>query len=155
MRKFLAFLCAIGSLCAVANGQVFSAYLDSENQTPPIPGVEGFGECSTYPINSTTWGYNITLVDLHDVTLAHFHYGNSTTSGPVVVPLLALTVPLSINGEAIFQSTFTAANLTATLAGKGFSALETAIDDDLIYCNIHTTQYPEGMHLQHMLCHLH
>lgn len=70
------------SMAALANAQLFSAELDSENQTPPISGVDGSGQCSTFPINATTWGYNVTLLDLQDVTLAHFHYGNSTTSGP-------------------------------------------------------------------------
>lgn len=144
-RASLLSLVLLLSLCAFANAQIFFSELDAENQTPPIPSVDGSGQCSTFPINETTWGYNVTLLDLQDVTLAHFHYGNSTTSGPVVVPLLSLTVPLTISGEAIFQHTFSTANLTGPLAGKGFAALEGAINDDLIYCNVHTTQYPEGI----------
>lgn len=143
-RAYLLLSALVICLSASADAQ-FSADLDSENQIPPIPGVAGFGQCSTFPINSTTWGYNVTLVNLEDVILAHFHYGNSTTSGPVVVPLLALSVPLTINGEAIFQHTFSTANLTGPLTSKSFAALEEAIDKDLIYCNVHTTQYPEGI----------
>lgn len=61
------------------------------------------------------------------------------------MPLLALTVPLTINGEAIFQDSFSTANFTGPLSGQDFAALEMAIDDDLIYCNVHTKQYPEGI----------
>ena len=88
----------------------------------------------------------MTVVDIPGLTLAHFHYGNETTlDGPVVVPLLSLTIPLTINGEAIVSSTFRAANFTGPLAGKAFSDLQNAINDDMIYCNVHTQEYPSGV----------
>lgn len=144
-RRTLLLCGLLVSLIVLTSAQVFTSDLDAQNQTPPISGVDGSGQCSTFEINATTWGYNVTLLDLQDVTLAHFHYGNATTSGPVVVPLLSLTVPLTISGEAIFQHTFTTANFSGPLAGKGFTDLKKAVSQDLIYCNVHTTQYPEGI----------
>ena len=133
-------------LLSLAQAQTFMTEMDAENQVPPISGYSGFGSCATYPINSSTWGYNVTLVDIPDLMLAHFHYGNqSTLDGPIVVPLLMLSIPITINGEAVITSTFTAANLTNTLAGKTLSDFETAIEDDMIYCNVHTKEYPSGI----------
>ena len=63
----------------------------------------------------------------------------------MVIPLFMSTIPLTINGEAIISSTYTTANFTGTLAGKTFADLETAIDNDMIYCNVHTTQHPAGV----------
>ena len=133
-------------LLSLAQAQTFMTEMDGENQVPPVSSFSGFGSCATYPINSSTWGYNVTLVDIPDLTLAHFHYGNqSTLDGPIVVPLLMLSIPISINGEAVITSTFTAATFTNTLAGKTFNDFETAIEDDMIYCNVHTQKYPSGI----------
>ena len=147
MAKSLGLLClTLATLLSLGQAQVFTTEMDAENQVPPISGFSGFGSCATYPINSSTWGYNITLVDIPDLTLAHFHYGNtSTLDGPIVVPLLSLSIPITINGEAVITSTYTAANLTNTLAGKTFADLETAIEDGMIYCNVHTVEYPSGI----------
>ena len=57
----------------------------------------------------------------------------------------SLSIPITINGEAVITSTYTAANLTNTLAGKTFADLETAIEDGMIYCNVHTVEYPSGI----------
>jgi len=134
------------TVLSLAQAQVFTADLDGENQVPPVLDFPGFGSCATFPINSTTWGYNVTVVDIPDLTLAHFHYGNtSTLDGPVVIPLLSLNIPITISGEAVISSTYTPANFTAMLAGKTFADLETAINDGMIYCNVHTKEYPSGI----------
>ncbi len=147
MAKALGLLCLLlVTVVSLAQAQVFTADLDGENQVPPVSNFPGFGSCLTFPINSTTWGYNVTVVDIPDLTLAHFHYGNtSTLDGPVVIPLLSLSIPITINGEAVISSTYTPANFTATLAGKTFADLQTAINDGMIYCNVHTKEYPSGI----------
>lgn len=135
----------VAAVAPLAHAQTYHADLDAENQVPPISGFSGSGSCTTYPINSTTWGYNVTIVDVPDLTLAHFHMGNATTSGPVVIPLLMLAVPITIEGEAIISSTYTAKQFAGPLAGKTFGDLVSAIDEDLIYCNVHNKEYPEGI----------
>ena len=124
---------------------IYTADLDAENQLPPIQDFPGFGSCTTYPINDTTWGYNLTVVDIPDLTLAHFHEGGPQTSGPVVIPLLELPLPITIEGEAIISSTFTTDQFVGPLAGQSFAGLITRLDHNLIYCNVHTKEYPEGV----------
>ncbi|KAL0044971.1 hypothetical protein WJX82_003665 [Trebouxia sp. C0006] len=147
MAKASGLMCLLlVTVLSLAQAQVFTAELDGEHQVPPVSNFPGFGSCATFPINSTTWGYNVTVVDIPDLTLAHFHYGNtSTLDGPVVLPLLSLSIPITINGEAVISSTYTPANFTATLAGKTFADLETAINAGMIYCNVHTEEYPSGI----------
>ena len=129
----------------LTTAHTFTADLDPGHQVPPLTGVPGFGQCTTYPINSTTWGYKVNVVDVPDLTEAHFHQGKAGTNGPVVTPLVAQTVPITVEGSALFTGTFTPKVFQGPLAGKTFADLTTAIHQNDIYCNVHNKEYPEGI----------
>ena len=96
--------------------------------------------------NSLEFRLNVANID--DVLMAHLHLGLPTENGPVVVWLYPegpppQLIPGRTSGTLAF-GTVTAADLVGPLAGMPFEALLDAIEEGLIYVNVHTTEYPGG-----------
>ncbi|GAB4821588.1 hypothetical protein N2152v2_008634 [Parachlorella kessleri] len=107
--------------------------------------------------NSSMWAL---LVDgITNFTMSHLHYGNSSTSGPVAVPLGPSASSANGSGTPMYNPPFsgsfvlmgplTASDITfpATLGimNPTLSDLMTAIDAGMIYANLHNTEYPAGV----------
>ena len=89
--------------------------------------------------------------------MAHIHYGDAKTNGPIVVNLVPTAqdntiisggLPMLANpvsGTVNFASTFTSADFQANLAGKKDRQFEKAAAKGLLYVNVHTVDYPAGI----------
>ena len=78
------------------------------------------------------------------VFVAHFHLGPRGENGQVVVDLYGPTDAQGAEKGLLSCRTITKADLKGPLAGQPFSALIEAMEDGLIYVNVHTTDYPAG-----------
>jgi len=79
--------------------------------------------------------YDYRVRNLENINGAHLHLATKGNNGPVVVPLLA--------GNRV-RGVIQASDLVGPLAGIPLSSLLTAMENDQIYLNVHTLQYPDG-----------
>ncbi|GAB4821589.1 hypothetical protein N2152v2_008635 [Parachlorella kessleri] len=105
--------------------------------------------------NSSVWAL---LVDgIANFTMSHLHYGNSTTSGPVAVPLgpsasSGSGTPMynpPFTGSFVLMGPLSTSSITfpasTGIKNATFSDLQAAIDAGMIYANLHNTEYPAGV----------
>ena len=143
---------AVGGI-AMAGTTQFRSHLTTENEIPAPDDVVGTpeatlklklapdGESMRYDLKITEPIQNVLMAHLHLETLANH-------TGPPVVWLypFGATAPQLIPGETfghLAMGVITEADLVGPLAGNWEGFLD-AIDDGLIYANVHTTANPPG-----------
>lgn len=83
---------------------------------------------------------------IRNVTMAHLHMAPAGQNGPVVVDLLRdIERPTISNALREISGTIDASELVGPLAGGLLQDLVTAMNDENIYVNIHTTEVPSGL----------
>lgn len=86
--------------------------------------------------------WELSVPSIVDATAAHLHLAAAGENGPVVLPLFE--APSSGPTDSIEVSGMAhAADITGPLAGD-FEAFVDALNDGLIYANVHTTAIPAG-----------
>jgi hypothetical protein len=92
--------------------------------------------------------YRLIVANIENVTQAHIHRGERGVNGPVVVWLYPEGPPSQlIEGRfsgILAEGTITEADLVGQLAGQPLSALVELMQDEAVYVNIHTSQFPPG-----------
>ena len=105
-----------------------------------VPSVSGSGSGSVIVIinaTNTRIAYVVTYHKLSGpVVAAHIHFGASTVSGPVILPLKA--------GPTAMVGTLTAANLKTAGGITTFAQAVAAIKAGHTYVNLHTAAHPGG-----------
>jgi hypothetical protein len=126
----------------------FVAQLTGGEQVPSVT-TTASGTASFW-LNSdgTQIRYNLTVVDLHNVTMAHLHLGASGKNGPPVVWLYPSAPPAKkIDGPSngvLSEGSINADNLVGPMAGKTIGDLVAAIRAHNIYVNVHTQEHSDG-----------
>ena len=82
------------------------------------------------------------MANIETVHFGHLHLGNRGVNGGVVADLVGRTAP-SPQG-VIAEGTITAASLKGPLLGKSLNDLVTAMENEGVYVNVHSDQFPAG-----------
>lgn len=138
---------ASSSTTSSSSNAVFVATLGGSSVVPKPTGSSATGSATfTVSADGSSIQFVLTVNNLANITAAHIHFGNLTTSGPVVVPLFTGPVKNGPFTGTLVQGTITAANisLSATPTIQNMAQLITAIKDGNTYVNVHTTQFPGG-----------
>lgn len=111
--------------------QQLSGALSAANSIKPTSASTATGTVSgTYDPTSMVLTYKLDFTGLTGPpTVAHFHFGNPTHTGPVFIPFSNL--PTGTSGTIPGTATLTAAQADSFMVGR-------------VYANIHTAQYPMG-----------
>lgn len=125
------------SAAAAAGDRVFTGVLTGAAEVPAVQS-DGIGSVIVV-INSanTKITYIVTYRGLSGpVAAAHIHFGASTVSGPVILPLKP--------GRSPMIGTLYAANLTPAGGVDTFAEAVAAIKAGTTYVNLHTAAHPSG-----------
>jgi len=120
-------------------------HLSAAQAVPPVES-HAQGE-ATFRLSrdGNSLSYKIITANIDDVTLAHIHVGARGTSGPVVVNLYPIGLPVAGRASGVLaEGSITSADLVGPGAGYPLSALVDAMAAGLTYVDVHTLQYPEG-----------
>jgi len=119
----------------------FSTILLGQNEIPPTGSTAVGAAALTYNAADATISFDVYVLNLSNVTMAHIHIGDSTTNGPVAALLFhadpAVTGP--VNG------TLNAGTVTAgDLKDVSMPRLVYLMLTNGTYVNVHTTDHPAG-----------
>lgn len=118
-----------------------SSRLRGGNEVPRV-NTRAVGSVVLRPTAGGGIDYSIRAVRIDNVVAAHLHYGARGENGPVVAGLLA--EPAGDGFRLRLSGTVTEDELVGPLEGMSTADLWRAIDEGLIYVNIHTTDFPGG-----------
>jgi len=84
----------------------------------------------------------------NQITAAHLHLGSASQNGPVVIPLYEKD-PTNVNGllseGVITNKDIINTNLSGFSIINSVNSLYNAITEEVIYANVHSTQFPAGI----------
>ena len=118
-----------------------SSRLRGSNEVPRV-NTRASGNVVLRPNADGGIEYAVRAVRIDDVVAAHLHYGARGENGPVVAALL--TEPAGDGFRLRLSGTVTEDDLVGPLEGMSTADLWRAIDEGMIYVNIHTTDFPAG-----------
>ena len=151
---------------------VFDADLSGANQVPPVSATTSTSTNGMGTTTATTTGHARVWFDMvnasgssstttnfwktllvwngDDITAAHLHCGLPGQSGPVVLDLAHLSGPTDVNGTLVATSSADQGDLHATTTGcampiTNFTDLGNAMKAGIIYANVHSVTYPNGV----------
>jgi hypothetical protein len=112
--------------------------------------IQGFGSGSFVVqfnpgLNRAT--YLLNLSNVANVTAAHLHCGRAGENGPVVAPLLGNnTRQQNVTGSVRNADIDATADCRSTIGRSinNVASLLAAMNEGLVYVNVHTQQYPDG-----------
>jgi hypothetical protein len=133
-----------------ADGLQFSAYLSGAQEVPAVE-TEGSGRVKVkFDKGLSSLWVNVKVRNLAgNLVGAHFHCGLPGTNGPVAFGLIA-PGDLTFDGQRIKgtldNSDFTGADCTGAVGRpvSNIAALAFAMEEGLIYLNVHTDFVPSG-----------
>ncbi|KXS12184.1 hypothetical protein M427DRAFT_34925 [Gonapodya prolifera JEL478] len=152
MQTFQLFaLLAASLLAGLSYAQNYSASLAGSNEVPPN-NSPATGTCFAAAASDQSGTrylyYNLSVINISNPVAAHFHYGPSGVSGPIIVPIFDLTVlatvPL-INGSLVtegFVTNDTIFNPDNMSPITTFASFASALSNGSIYINVHTRLSP-------------
>ncbi|WP_160133666.1 ferritin-like domain-containing protein [Halococcus salsus] len=123
----------------------FTVQLSGDNEVPPVD-TDASGEAGLTLVDtgdSYALRYDLSVMNIEDVTAAHFHLGGSEENGPVVAFLYGPNEDGTSEDGQIASGTITESDLVGPLEGKTVSDLQSMADEGL-YVNVHTTANPDG-----------
>ena len=92
--------------------------------------------------------YQLTVANLHNITMAHIHRGAEGVNGSAVVWLYPAGPPLQLiegrTSGVLAKGVITADDLVGPLAGATLEDLVDLMRKGEAYVNVHTSQYPAG-----------
>lgn len=166
--KVLAFGQIQGNKNLSDNTSINSSYnstLSGSQQVPPIK-TNGIGTASFELLDDNkTLHYQITVLDVPNITGIHIHQGKTGENGDVVVNLYNSkenifqnmnetklsqieTSSVTINGNTqsslISSGTINSSDLKGPLLGKSISDLITLMQSKSTYVNVHSESHPDG-----------
>lgn len=118
-----------------------SSRLRGSNEVPRV-NTRASGNVVLRPNADGGIDYNIRAIRIDNVVAAHLHYGARGENGPVVAGLLA--EPAGDGFRLRLSGTVTEDDLVGPFEGMSTADLWRAIDEGMIYVNIHTTDFPAG-----------
>jgi hypothetical protein len=136
-----------GTITSSIGQQTFKTTLSGNGEVPPINTQATGSATFTVTTNKNSMSYQIHVINIDKVTMAHIHSGKIGQNGPVVVTLFqskAATTSSPVKNGILSQGTITSANLEGPLKGKQISDLVKLINDGNAYANVHTKQNPKG-----------
>jgi hypothetical protein len=136
-----------GTITSSIGQQTFKATLSGNGEVPPINTQATGSATFTVTTNKNSMSYQIHVINIDKVTMAHIHSGKIGQNGPVVGALFqskAATTSSPVKNGILSQGTITSANLEGPLKGKQISDLVKLINDGNAYANVHTKQNPKG-----------
>jgi hypothetical protein len=136
---------------AAADGLQFSAYLSGAQEVPAVTDTEGRGRVKVkFDKALTSAGVHVKVRNLTgNLVGAHFHCGLPGTNGPVAFGLIN-PGDLSFDGKRIRgkldNGDFTGADCSGAVGRpvSNIAALAFAMEEGLIYLNLHTDAVPSG-----------
>jgi hypothetical protein len=128
----------------------YSTHLNGDQETPPVD-TKAQGQAIFHlSKDGETLHYKLIVANIENVTQAHLHRitDPASTTGGVVVWLYpsappAQLIPGRSNGP-LAEGEITDADLVGSLAGATLADLIDAINDGIIYVNVHTSENPGG-----------
>lgn len=124
----------------------FNASLKGSNEVPSNDS-KATGQAIVTIADDGSWiHYKITIANIENVTMAHFHLAPAGTNGSPVVWLYDNRVgqPAGPSNGILAEGTITQANLVGPLAGQSLGSLIWNIREGNIYVNVHSTSFPGG-----------
>jgi hypothetical protein len=94
--------------------------------------------------NSTNLRYQINVTALEGITAARLYLGENTENGEVVLTLFNSAEPTGLVSGMLTEGNISPSNFQGPLTDKNLSSLIESINQNLIYVNVHTSQYPSG-----------
>ena len=121
----------------------FSAHLTGDEEVPAPVATNATGQ-ATFKLSKdgTSLSYKLIVANIETVRFGHLHLGNRGANGGVVADLVGRTAP-SPQG-VIAEGTITAASLKGPLLKKSLNDLVTAMENEGVYVNVHSDQFPAG-----------
>lgn len=131
------------------NGNQFTAFLISENETPVALHTNGTGKLTLTVNSNSTLSYTLTYSGLSSTaTQAHVHFGKPSDSGGVIFYLCGGPKPACPAGGGTVSGTIAAADIMGPtvqgLAVGDFNGALKEIRAGFTYANVHSTTYPGG-----------
>jgi len=143
----------------------FNATLTGSQQVPPVK-TKGFGTASFELLkDNKTLHYQISIVDVQNITKMHIHQGKSGENGDVIVNIYEPTETIVLNQNGTKLSEFDSSSVTidgntqstfmvsgtinnsdfkGPLSGKNISDLINLMKNGDTYVNVHTNSHPDG-----------
>lgn len=118
-----------------------SSRLRGSNEVPRVS-TRASGKVVLRPNAEGGIDYDIRAVRIDGVVAAHLHYGARGENGPVVAGLL--DEPAGDGFRLRLSGTVTESDLVGPFEGMSTADLWRAIDEGMIYVNIHTSDFPDG-----------
>ncbi|KAL6774354.1 hypothetical protein ACKKBG_A24680 [Auxenochlorella protothecoides x Auxenochlorella symbiontica] len=134
----------------------FTANVTAAKSVPPIKSNTTAFFAASVANGTVTW--ELEVLHVQNLTMAHIHLGNSVTNGPIIVGLLPLGEPVDAFDGSVppmfkhprtglrlaFNGTFTADDFVGPFAGLEMDDLIYSFYTEEVYVNIHTVRYPAG-----------
>jgi hypothetical protein len=126
----------------------FGAKLGGGAQVPAVATAASGSAIFWLNADGTELHYQLSVAEIHGVTMAHLHWGAFDTNGPPVAWLYpSAPPPKEIDGWSnglLSQGMITAGDLVGPMKGKTIADLVAAIRAKDIYVNVHTHVYSDG-----------
>ena len=120
----------------------FRAKLDANNEVPPVNSTaEGV---ATFKVKDDTIKSKINVTGITDVSGAHIHAGKKGENGDPIINLLKTGEKTKTPGGVTIEGNFTASDFEGSMKGKALSDLQSAMNTNGTYVNIHTSDHPDG-----------
>jgi hypothetical protein len=132
------------SISTFAQQQKFTANLTGSEEVPPSTTTATGDAEFNLSADGNTMSYQVNVMNIDKVTMAHIHSGKTGENGPVVVWLFNSTTPSGPMNGMLSQGNITSNDLVGPLKGKQMSDLVKLITDGQAYVNVHTEPNPEG-----------
>ena len=126
----------------------FRANLKGRHEVPPVD-TRAQGEAIfKLSKDGSTLHYKLIVANIYNVFMAHIHWADASSNGPVVAWLYPGSPPASLipgrTQGVLAQGTITASDLVGPLAGMTMADLVAEIEKGMTYVNVHTTQNAPG-----------
>jgi len=138
----LLFIAAVNSNLVYAQNQVYKAKLKGENEIPPVT-TSATGNAK-FRVKGDVITSTINITGITDVTAAHIQAGMKGQNGEPVVDLLKTGRLIKTDGGVIIDGQIAASDLQGPMAGKNLQNLTTAMSNETVYVNVHTSDHPDG-----------
>jgi hypothetical protein len=133
---------AFGTGCTSNGGRTtFIAELNGANEIPPVTTTTTGRVEITFNKERTMATYKITINGGVGVISSELHFGKANVTGPIQAILFDQPAGIDVNGILVERS-LSESSFLGELAS--LPALENAIKQGSIYCNVHTLANPGG-----------
>ena|ERR687891_393064 len=132
------------SISTFAQQQKFTAELTGSEEVPPKTTTATGNAESNLSSDGNTMSYQVNVMNIDKVTMAHIRSVKTGENGPVVVWLFNSTTPSGPMNGMLSQGNITSNDLVGPLKGKQMSDLVNLITDGQAYVNVHTEPNPKG-----------